>query len=262
MKQKNAFRFRQEYVLVPLVFVIVVAAWKGAVSSFHIPPYVLPSPGMVWRQILRNLSDPTFYNDARITLYEVVLGYIFGLLIALALGGLIAEIPVLEKALLPYVVAFQAIPSVTLAPIFVMWFGYGTLSKVVMSALIALFPILVNTIAGLNAYPREQSQMLRVFGGTRWQVFTRVKVPNALPYVFAGMNTGILLALIGAIVGEFIGAKTGLGARILLNNYQFNIAGSFAVIILLAIMGLLLNGAIKLIERKVIFWRPDRDSRA
>jgi NitT/TauT family transport system permease protein len=250
--------FRSERLLAPLVFVLVVALWSAAVSWFKVPAYILPSPAAIWKALLRNLADATFYQDAGVTCAEVLLGYLFGALVAVALGGLIAEICVLKKALLPYVIALQAVPAITLAPIFVMWFGYGQLSKIAMSALVSSFPIVMATITGLNGYPDEQARMIRAFGGGRWQVFRRVKVPNALPYIFSGLKTGMLLALVGAIVGEFIGAKTGLGARILLYNYQFNIAGSYAVIIVLAVIGLALTWLIAFAQSRVVFWTRHR----
>jgi NitT/TauT family transport system permease protein len=250
--------FRSEHLLAPLVFVLVVALWSATVSWFKVPAYILPSPAAIWKALLRNLADATFYQDAGVTCAEVLFGYLFGAVVAVVLGGLIAEICVLKKALLPYVIALQAVPAITLAPIFVMWFGYGQLSKIAMSALVSSFPIAMATITGLNGYPDEQARMIRAFGGSRWQIFLRVKVPNALPYIFSGLKTGMLLALVGAIVGEFIGAKTGLGARILLYNYQFNIAGSYAIIIVLAVIGLALTGLIAFVQSRVVFWTRHR----
>jgi NitT/TauT family transport system permease protein len=149
---------------------------------------------------------------------------------------------------------------VALAPLFLQWFGYGTLSKVVMAGLIAFFPILVNVIAGLQASSRDEIQMLRAFGATRLQILLKVRVPNALPYVFAGLDLGVVFALVGAIVAEFVGAKAGLGNRILQYNEQFNIAGMFAVLMVLAMLGMLMHGAVVAVRHRVVFWIERHDA--
>jgi len=161
----------------------------------------------------------------------------------------------LELAFMPYIVAFQTIPSVALAPLFLQWFGYGTLSKVVMAALIAFFPILVNVIAGLQACGRDELQMAKAFGATPMQLLLKVRVPNALPFVFAGLELGIVFALVGAIVAEFVGAKAGLGNRILQYNEQFNIAGMFAVLLVLATLGMVMHRLVGWLKSRVLFWR-------
>lgn len=252
---------RPEFYLVPITFVIIVLVWEGAVRVFHVPPVILPGPFAIAAGLGDLLGQRTFWSHLSVTLYEVALGYAFGVVIALILGTLISQVKVLEKALLPYVVAFQTIPSVALAPLFVVWFGFGELSKIVMAGIISFFPILVNVIAGLKASDHDQLQMMRSFGATPIQVFLKVKIRNSLPYVFTGLKIGTLFALVGAIVGEFVGAKQGLGYLTQQYNYQFNISGMFAVLIVLAFIGLTLHGLISIIERRVVFWTGE-DSHA
>jgi NitT/TauT family transport system permease protein len=201
------------------------------------------------------LAQAPFWTDVSVTLHEVLLGYGVGIVLAVVLGVAIAQVTVLELALMPYIVAFQTIPSVALAPLFLQWFGYGTLSKVVMAALIAFFPILVNVIAGLQACGRDELQMARAFGASRTQLLIKVRVPNALPFVFAGLELGIVFALVGAIVAEFVGAKAGLGNRILQYNEQFNIAGMFAVLLVLATLGMVMHRLVGWLKDRVLFWR-------
>jgi NitT/TauT family transport system permease protein len=203
---------------------------------------------------------PMFWHDFIVTLSEVLMGYAGGIVLAVLLGVAVAQLPLLELSLMPYIVAFQTIPSVALAPLFLQWFGYGTLSKVVMAGLIAFFPILVNVIAGLQASSRDEIQMLRAFGATRLQILLKVRVPNALPYVFAGLDLGVVFALVGAIVAEFVGAKAGLGNRILQYNEQFNIAGMFAVLMVLAMLGMLMHGAVVAVRHRVVFWIERHDA--
>lgn len=244
----------QQAGLVTLTFVLVMGLWEAAVQWGGMPAFVLPPPTAIAGQLGRLHTNPLFWADVMVTLHEVVLGYALAIVLAVLLGVAISQLRVLELSLMPYIVAFQTIPSVALAPLFLQWFGYGLASKVVMAALIAFFPLLVNVIAGLQATGRDEIDMARVFGATRLQVLLKIRAPNALPFAFAGLELGIVFALVGAIVGEFVGAKAGLGNRILQFNEQFNIAGMFAVLLVLALMGMLMHGAVRLLKKRVLFW--------
>lgn len=244
----------QQALLVCASLLLVIGSWEALVRWLQVPAFILPPPSAIATQLLTMAGSPLFWTDLAITLHEVLAGYVLAIVLAVVLGVAIAQLPILELSLMPYIVAFQTIPSVALAPLFLQWFGYGTASKVVMAALIAFFPILVNVIAGLQASGREELQMLRAFGATRTQTLLKLRVPNALPYVFAGLELGVVFALVGAIVAEFVGAKAGLGNRILQYNEQFNIAGMFAVLLVLALMGMLMHGAVRLLKKRVLFW--------
>jgi len=249
----------QQALLVLAVFVAVTAAWEALVRLAQVPAFVLPPPSRIVGQLVLMAGQKLFWVDVWVTMQEVLAGYAAGIVVAVVLGAAIAQVLLLELALMPYIVAFQTIPSVALAPLFLQWFGYGLLSKVVMAAIIAFFPILVNVIAGLQASGRDEIQMLRAFGATRSQILLKVRVPNALPYVFAGLELGVVFALVGAIVAEFVGAKAGLGNRILQYNEQFNIAGMFAVLIVLAGAGMLMHRAVALVKHRVLFWIERHD---
>ena len=244
----------QQAGLVALTFVLVMGLWEAAVQWGGMPAFVLPPPTAIGAQLARLHTNPLFRADVMVTLHEVVLGYALAIVLAVLLGVAISQLRVLELSLMPYIVAFQTIPSVALAPLFLQWFGYGLASKVVMASLIAFFPLLVNVIAGLQATGRDEIDMARVFGATRLQVLLKIRAPNALPFAFAGLELGIVFALVGAIVGEFVGAKAGLGNRILQFNEQFNIAGMFAVLLVLALMGMLMHGAVRVLKKRVLFW--------
>ncbi len=247
-------------VLVLCTLVLVLGAWEFGVRASGVPAYILPPPSAIAAQLVLMAGMPMFWHDFIVTLSEVLMGYAGGIVLAVLLGVAVAQLPLLELSLMPYIVAFQTIPSVALAPLFLQWFGYGTLSKVVMAGLIAFFPILVNVIAGLQASGRDEIQMLRAFGATRLQILLKVRVPNALPYVFAGLDLGVVFALVGAIVAEFVGAKAGLGNRILQYNEQFNIAGMFAVLMVLAALGMLMHGLVVALRHRVVFWIDRHDT--
>lgn len=246
-------------VLVLGVFVLVAGGWEALVRLADVPAFILPPPSAIAGQLLAMARQKLFWFDFGVTMHEVVLGYLMAIVVAVVLGVAIAQLPLLELSLMPYIVAFQTIPSVALAPLFLQWFGYGTLSKVVMAAIIAFFPLLVNVIAGLQASGRDEVQMLRAFGATRAQILLKVRVPNSLPYVFAGLELGVVFALVGAIVAEFVGAKAGLGNRILQYNEQFNIAGMFAVLMVLAAMGMLMHRIVAFLKHRTLFWIEHHD---
>ena len=170
------------------------------------------------------------------------------------LGGLIGQFSLLEKTLYPYVVAFQTVPKVAIAPIIVLWLGFGSFSKVVITATIAFFPVLANTIAGLQSAPADQIEMLTAFTANRWQIFWKVRAPQALPFVLVGVDVALMLAVIGAIVGEFVGAKAGLGYLILQRDFSMDMAGVFAILLVLSLLGVGLHLIVRTIRRRLVFW--------
>jgi NitT/TauT family transport system permease protein len=168
---------------------------------------------------------------------------------------MVARFEMFNRLIYPYVVAFQTVPKVALAPIIVVWFGFGIWSKVMMSLLICFFPVAVNTIDGLNSVRPEQIMLMRSYRATGWQIFRIVQLANALPYIFAGLDVGIVLSVIGTIVGEFVGTTTGLGRVLLDYNFSFDIAGVFATLVVLSLMGVVLHALLRAIQRRVIFWQ-------
>lgn len=245
---------RPEIGLSVLLFIVLVVAWEAAIWLFTIPAIVLPSPTAIARALWANLNTTRFYYHIGVTLWEILAGFAIGSVLGLVIGVSIGQWKILEKTVYPYVVAFQTVPKVAIAPMIIIWFGYGLTSKVVITALIVFFPVVVNCIAGMNAAPIQQIEMLRSFTATRWQIFRMVKLQTALPYIFAGLDVAIVLAVIGAIVGEFIGAQAGLGYLLLQKNFSMDTAGSFAILIILSAIGIILHQIMSIIRRRVVFW--------
>jgi NitT/TauT family transport system permease protein len=167
----------------------------------------------------------------------------------------------MERTLYPYIVAFQTLPKVAIAPIIVIWFGYGVTSKIVITATIAFFPLLANTIVGLRAVPQEQVELMVAFTASRWQVFWKARIPQALPYIFVGLDVAIVLSVIGAIVGEFVGAQAGLGYLILQKNFNMDMSGVFAILIVLSVFGIGLHMLVNAVQRRVVFWMESSTDR-
>ncbi|MFE9959298.1 ABC transporter permease [Micromonospora sp. NPDC005299] len=256
-RRRLDFREKPQLWLVPAVFVVVVLLWEYGIQLIGVDEYVLPRPSQVVDSLWRELGDDLFWGHLWVTSQEALVGFVIGVGAAVLLGTFISQIKVVEATLMPYIVAFQTVPKVALAPLFVVWFGFGLTSKVVMAAVISFFPMLVNVVEGLRAADADKIQMLTVFGASKGQIFRMVRLPSALPFIFAGLDIGIVFAILGAVVGEFIGAKEGLGYLLLQTNYNFDIAGMFAVLVVLSVMGLVAHFVIRLVQKRVAFWAEE-----
>jgi NitT/TauT family transport system permease protein len=242
-------------VLLPTVTVLVlIALWEIAARTGVANEAVVPTASDVG-VALWNLSRESFFWEATsITVQETLYGFTAGTVVAWVIGTLIGMSRVFSLSFYPIVVAFQIMPRVALAPLFLTWFGFGMSSKVVMAATICFFPVLIGVIVGLNNVDRDARTLMRSMGASRWQTYRSLSLPSSLPVIFAGIKTAMTLALIGAIVGEFIGASEGMGVLVKTFNFNLQIANTFAVIITLSILGLILYGLTELLEAKIVFW--------
>ena len=248
------FRGRPELWLVPSLFVVVILAWEFGVKLFDVKEFVLPPPSQIFEQLKVQFGSDLFWRHTWVTTQESLVGFAIGAAAAMVLGTAISQLSLVEKTLMPYIVAFQSVPKVALAPLFVVWFGFGLTSKIVMAAVICFFPMLINVIEGLRSADADRIQMLKVFGAGRWQTFRKVQIPSAMPFIFAGIDLGVVFAILGAVTAEFIGAQEGLGYLLLQTNYNFDIPGMFAVLVMLSVMGLFAHAVVRLIQRRVTFW--------
>ena len=248
-------RSNWRWLALPLSLVAGLALWEALVRFNNFPAFILPLPGEVWRRFWLVLGNGQLAWHSSITLGEVLGGLGLGLAVATALGYLIAKSPGLERALTPYIVASQAVPVVAIAPLLVIWFGSGLSSKVLICALIVFFPILINTVVGLRSVEPELHDLMRSLRATRWQIFTKLDVPAALPVWLAGLKVGATLAVIGAVVGEFVGADRGLGFLINFGRGQYDTALVFVAVIALVVIALALYGLVSLLERLLLAWK-------
>jgi NitT/TauT family transport system permease protein len=235
---------------------LVLAFWEAAVRLFAVPTYILPAPTAIAVAFYRGIASLVYVDNLWITFYETLLGFLAGTLLAFLLGTAVALSRRAEYYFYPFIVMFQALPKVALAPLIVVWFGLGLTSKVVNAALIAFFPLMVNTIVGLRSADEDRVNLMRSLAATPSQIFWMLRLPGALPFIMAGLEVAMIFALIGAIVAEFVGAQAGLGVLIQNLNFNADIAGVFSVLLILSILGLVLNQVILLIRRRVLFWDP------
>src|SRR5262249_24269498 len=220
----------------------ILGVWEAGVRIFAVPGYILPSPSSVALALYRGFGqNGVFLQHLWITLAETALGFAAGSALAFMLGIGVALSRRLGFFLYPYIVMFQSMPKVALAPIIVVWFGLGLASKVVSAALVAFFPLMVNTIVGLKSADEDRVSLMRSLAATEAQIFWMLRLPNAMPFIMAGLEVAMILALIGAIVAEFVGAEGGLGMLMQSMNSTLDVAGQFSILIILAVVGLALN---------------------
>jgi len=241
--------------IVPASIVLGLLAWQAAVWVLDQPAFILPSPLMVAERFWRALADGSLLRHTAVTRTEVLLGLAAGSLLATVLGYLLARFPRLERLVSPYLVASQAVPVVAIAPLLVIWFGPGMFSKVLICALIVFFPVLVNTVVGLRAVPDHLRDLLRSMHATPLQMLTYLEIPAALPVFLGGLRIGATLSVIGAVVGEFVGADRGLGFLINVARGQFDTALVFAAILTLVGLALGLYTAVIRAEHHLLRWQ-------
>jgi NitT/TauT family transport system permease protein len=220
-----------------------------------LPAFMLPAPATVAERFWEALRDGTLARHSAATLLEVLLGLAAGAGAAVILGYLLAKSRLLERILAPYLVASQAIPVVAIAPLLVIWFGPGMFSKVLICALIVFFPVLVNTVVGLRAVPEHLRDLMRSLHATRAQMLRYLEIPAALPVLLGGLRIGATLSVIGAVVGEFVGADRGLGFLINVGRGQYDTALVFAAVFTLVVMALSLYGLVVLLESRLLAWQ-------
>lgn len=257
VRRPALLRERPEIVLVPLLFVVVTGLWEAAIRVFEVPIYLFPAPSNIFHALVDRLGSGLYIEHAFYTLSEAMLGFLAAAVAGISIGSVIAQFRVVEKTLYPYLIAIQTTPKIAIAPLFIMWFGFGMTSKVIIAAIISFFPILVNVIAGLRSTDVQRIELMRSLRASRWQIFCMVKLPSALPMIFAGLQIGVIFSILGAIVGEFVGSNAGLGNLILQMNFNLDTAGVFGALVCLSAMGITLHLIMQRIQKRLLFWAED-----
>jgi NitT/TauT family transport system permease protein len=247
-------RIDPAWLTTPALILVFLVGWHLYVAWSGVSKFIIPPPLAVWDSLLDLFSSASTLRHAWITLYETLLGFLFATLIGVGLGAILGKTPWLERALNPFIVATQVVPKVALVPLFILWFGFGPESKIVVATVLAFFPILTNTVLGIKSVDAGHKDVMTVLNAGRWQRFITLELPSSLPAVLAGMEVGIVLAIIGAVVGEYLGGSTGLGHLAVASLNDYKVGMMFAVIVLLTAMGFLLYALIGLLKKLVIPW--------
>ena len=235
-----------------LILVALVGAWELWVQVGNVPKWQLPAPSAIGRELAE--SRALLWDHTLVTLKEVALGFMVALVTGVLLATLIAYSRILERSIYPIVIASQTIPIIAIAPLLLIWVGYGTTPKVIVVALISFYPIAVNTVDGLKSVDPDMVSMMRTLGASKWQVFTKLQIPTSLPFMFSGIKIGISVSVIAAVIGEWVGASAGLGYLITYSQPLFLTARVFAAIVVLSAMGIFLFVLASLVERLMLPW--------
>jgi NitT/TauT family transport system permease protein len=253
---RRTVRQRSEILLVPVAMVVLIGVWALIARLGDYPAFLLPTPQLVWAKFVQVATDGTLWYHTSVTLVEILGGLAVGLTAALLLGYVLAKSPVVERFLSPYIVASQSVPIVALAPLLIVWFGFGLMSKVMVCALTIFFPVLINTIIGLRSVEEDLMDLMRSLQASRWQVFRYLEVPAALPVVMGGLKIGVTLSVIGAVVGEFAQSDRGLGFLVnLANRGLFDTPLMFVSLFVLMTIALVLYGLVSVSEALLLRWK-------
>ena len=237
------------------VFVAFLTAWTVASNARLISPIVLPAPAAIGAEILDVVRAPWFPGDVIATATETLVGYALAIAVGISLGVVLTTFARLRRVVYPYIVVFQVIPSVAIAPMLIIWLGPGMPSKIGLAFTISFFVVLVNTIEGLDRVPANSRRLMESMTASRLQTFRMLSLPAALPYIFAGLRTAATLALVGALVGEFITSSVGMGRRLVEFSFAIKADSVWALLVLIGALGMLLYGLVAAIDRRVVWWR-------
>jgi NitT/TauT family transport system permease protein len=234
----------------------LLGVWGLVAHLGDYPSFLLPTPSEVWAKFIKVAADGTLWYHTSITLLEILGGLAVGLTGATVLGYLLAKSPIVERFLSPYIIASQSVPIVALAPLLIIWFGFGLTSKILVCALTIFFPVLITTIVGIRSVEEDLMDLMRSLQASRWQVFRYLEVPASLPVILGGLKVGVTLSVIGAVVGEFAQSDRGLGFLVnLANRGLFDTPLMFVALFVLMTIALGLYGIVSVLESVLLTWR-------
>lgn len=234
-------------------FAVLLAAWEWLVPLARIPEYILPIPSAFFERLWIDRVD--IFRHTLVTANEIVLGFLMAAVISVPLGYVIVSVRLLEKAIYPVIVFFQLVPKIAIAPLFVVWFGFGLFPKVLLTFLLCFFPTLVASMTGFRALDERVLYLTRSMGASAWQTFRYVRVPAALTYIFSGLKVSAVFAATGAIVGEFVGANAGLGYLLLRGTSFLDMPLIFACLVALSVVGILFSYIVDGLEILLMPWQ-------
>jgi NitT/TauT family transport system permease protein len=242
-----------------ITFAALMLIWQAYVTFFKVPEHLLPGPIVLLQSLVSLFTSGVIISHIGITLYEIFIGFVIGTVLGILFGYILAKNPTLERLLTPYVVLLQTIPKISLAPLFILWFGLGATSKIALVILVVFFPIMVNCIVGVRSVEKDMQNLLTILKASAWQKFISVEVPFSLPFIMSGIKVGTTYAITGAVIGELIGAKGGLGYLVTLGSETYDIKMIMSSVLILSIIGLILYLLVSYIEKKALHWHESQE---
>ena len=233
----------------------VLAAWEVIPRLLKVPDFIFPPLSAPLAKLTNSNTMSLIWQHSQVTLYEAMVGLIIGIIAGIGMGFILAEWEVARRALYPFIVAFQSMPKVALAPLFIIWFGFGYEPKILVVVMLVFFPMLVNTMNGILSTDKARLDLFVSLSASKWQIWTRLLLPSALPSIFAGLEVAVVNSFIGAITGEFVGATAGLGVLLQQFKTNYDTAGVFAILIVLALIGVTLNLIVRFARKILVFWQ-------
>ncbi len=237
-----------------LVLVAFVVIWKVMVTLLKTPTHILPPPEDILFKFIELVRNSVLQKNFLATLEEIVIGFSAGAGLGIIMGYILAKVELLERALSPYILIFQTAPKISLAPLFVLWFGLGILSKVVLIALVTLFPVMINMILGVRSTEKNYYHLMRVLKARPWQVMLKLELMNALPYLMTGLRVGLVLSITAAVIGEMMGSRAGLGFLLILGNEMYDITLLMTVILVISLLSFFLDVGMKKLQDRLLSW--------
>ena len=247
-----------EYVRPLILIVAVFVLWDLVIRIFRIPPYLIPAPWDVAKMMVAEW--PRLLREGLVTAYATLGGFGLSILFGIPVAMLIAYSRLVESFVYPLLVFSQSVPKIAIAPLFVVWFGFGIFPKVISAFLLGFFPVVVATVMGFKSVETDMIDLARSMRATRWQTFIKFSLPHALPSIFSGLKVSATLAVVGAVVGEFVGSNSGIGYVLQIANGNFDLPLMFAALFVLSMMGVILFALVDLVEKLMIPWHQSRRS--
>lgn len=236
------------------VFVTVLVGWQYLPGILGVKPFIFPTLSAVLKKFTSSETVSLYFSNSLVTIYEALIGLAIGAVLGILFGALLGQFIGVRRAFYPYVIAFQSLPKVAVAPLFVIWFGFGMTPKVLVVVALTFFPVLVNTMSGVMNVDRDKLDLFQALCATRRQLWGRLLIPSALPSIFAGLEVAAVMSLLGAIVAEFVSAEAGLGLVLKQQQNNYDTAGVFAVLIILSAIGVVVNQTVGLVRRRALSW--------
>lgn len=233
-------------------FALLFAVWEASSHVFKIPKYILPPPTVIWEDLMKRY--PRMLDAASTTTTEIVLGFLIAIVVSIPLAVVVSYSRPIERAIFPILIALQIIPKIAIAPLFIVWFGFGLMPKLLLVFLLSFFPILVSSITGLKSVPRDILDLAASTGSSELMVFRKIRLPHALPSIFTGLKVAATLATTAAIVAEFVASDRGLGYMLLEFNGNLETGMVFATVIGLSLIGIILYAMVEFVERNIVSW--------
>jgi len=242
-----------------IILVGIILFWEIIVIVFHIPKHILPVPGDVFKKFVELSNNSILQDNIFVTLKEILIGFSFGTVFGLFIGYVLAKSIIIEKILSPYILIFQTAPKISMAPLFVLWFGLGITSKIVLIALVTFFPVMINIILGIRSTKQDYYYLLKILKAKPWQKLLKVEFMNALPYLLTGLRVAMVLSVTAAVIGEMMGARGGLGFLLILGNEMYDITLLLTVIFTISILSFILDLSVRFLQEKLLFWHESME---